>query len=99
MNIYTGKFTAPLAGTYQFIIQVFKSSNVYGLAGIVHKRINEPPKGIITIKDENKPNPATITGTAIIHMEVGEKVWAETYCMLNSLTDGIHFTGTLLSAD
>ena len=99
MDIDTGKFTAPLAGTYQFIIQVFKSSDVYGLAQIVHKRINEPHKGISTIKDENKPNPATITGTAIIHMEVGEKVWAETYCMLNSLTDGIHFTGTLLSAD
>ena len=99
MDIDTGKFTAPLAGTYQFIIQVFKSSNVYGLAQIVHKRINEPHKSISIIRDENKPNPATITGTAIIHLEVGQIVWAETYCMLNSLTDGIHFTGTLLSAD
>merc|ERR1712051_598902 len=37
MDITTGVFTAPLDGTYQFIIQVEKRSGYYGYVKIVHE--------------------------------------------------------------
>jgi len=95
LDINTGVFTAPETGTYQFIIQAAKqnSSGVYGEVKIVHEGTS-----ISFIGDTDASNSATITGTAIIPMELGQRVWAETQYDLYSYYDvHIHFTGVLLT--
>merc|ERR1711971_702214 len=93
MDIGTGVFTAQLAGTYQLMVQVAKDSNVYG-----DVRIQLDGTTVSYIEDWDKPNRATITGTAIIEMQPGQKVWAETYRNLYSNSNGyIHFTGVLIT--
>merc|ERR1711971_60185 len=93
MDIGTGVFTAQLAGTYQLMVQVAKDSNVYG-----DVRIKLDGTTVSYIEDWDKPNRATITGTAIIEMQPGQKVWAETYRNLYSNSNGyIHFTGVLIT--
>jgi len=93
MDIDTGVFTAPETGTYQFIIQVVKDFYVDGYVKIVHEGTS-----ISWIYDNDNSNTATITGTAIIPMEVGQRVWVETYNDLRSIPDVmIHFTGVLLT--
>jgi len=92
MSTSTGMFTAPLAGTYQFFIQVLKY-NVYGAVQIVVDGTT-----VSRIDDNDKPHGATITGTAIIEMQPGQKAWAETYNTLESNSNGyIHFTGVLIT--
>jgi len=94
MDINTGVFTAPETGTYQFIIQVEKYSGVSGRVKIVHEGTS-----ISFIYDDDNSNGATITGTAIIPMEVGQRVWVETQEHLYSTSDvWIHFTGLLLTS-
>ena len=94
MDINNGVFTAPLAGTYQFIIQVAKSFSVEAELTIVHDGTI-----ISWIADMDKPNGATLTGTAIVSMEIGQKVWVETKYLLLSGLPAIQFTGALLSAN
>merc|ERR1712129_526941 len=92
MSTSTGVFTAPLAGTYQFIIQVRRWS---GLSCYVEMKLEG--NTVSYIEDNNKPNALTITGTAIIDMQPGQKAWAETYNKLYSTSSDpmIHFTGVL----
>jgi len=93
MDKETGVFTAPLAGTYQFFIQTYKPFSVYGWVRIVVDGTT-----VSYIYDGNQSNRATITGTAIIEMQPGQKVWAETYYKIFSNSDGyIHFTGVLIT--
>jgi len=93
MDIGTGVFTAPLAGTYQFILQVDKPT---GVVGVVF--INFDGTLISTIADNNSSNGATSTGTAIIEMQPGQKVWTETISKLFSNYGAqVHFTGVLIT--
>jgi len=95
MDIDTGVFTAPLAGTYQFIIQTMKDPYVIG-----HVRILMDGTIVSFIADNDTSNTATITGTAIVDMQPGQKVWAETR---NKLISGgwahTHFTGVLITPE
>jgi len=93
MDKGTGVFTAPLAGTYQFFIQVWKTSDTEGRVKIVVDGTT-----VSWIGDFEEPKGATITGTAIIEMQLGQKVWAETKYRLFSDSDRmIHFTGVLIT--
>jgi len=94
MDVGTGVFTAPLAGTYQFFIQAYKYSNVEG-------RVQIMVDGTIVsrISDNDQPNSATMTGTAIIEMQSGQKAWAETkFHIWSSPTyPSIKFIGVLIT--
>jgi len=93
LDIGTGMFTAPMAGTYQFIIQVTKFADVRG-----DVRIQLDGTTVSYILDRDTPNRATITGTAIIEMQPGQKAWADTNFKLFSSSDGeIQFTGVLIT--
>jgi len=95
MDINTGVFTAPETGTYQFIIQAAKQNagGQYGNVMIVHEGTS-----ISYIFDSDTSHSATITGTAIIPMELGQRVWVETqYDLYSSSSVWIHFTGVLLT--
>jgi len=94
MSTSTGKFTAPLAGTYQFFLQAYKYPGVDG-----EVRIRLDGTTVSYISDRDEPNAATITGTAIIELQPGQKVWAETFEKLisSSSSPRIHFTGVLIT--
>jgi len=101
MDVGTGVFTAPLAGTYQFILQVFKFSDVDGNDS-GHVKIVLDGTTVSSIVDGDTPNDSshytTITGTAIVEMQPGQKAWAETFYNLNSGSNGyIHFTGVFIT--
>jgi len=95
MNAGTGIFEAPLAGTYQFFIQVLSASGVDGEVKIM---LDGNTMNRYVDWDQSSGG-ATITGTAIIKMEPGQKVWAETWKRLESYPSGlhIHFTGVLIT--
>jgi len=94
MDINTGVFTAPETGTYQFIIQVEKYYSAACDVKIVHEGTS-----ISYIWNDDTSISSTITGTAIIPMEVGQRVWVETFQDLISGFDvWIHFTGVLLTS-
>jgi len=93
MNKGTGVFTAPLAGTYQFFIQVWKWSSVDGNVKIVLDGTT-----VSRIYDGDDSHYTTLTGTAIIEMQPGQKAWAETYNKLEGYSDGrTHFSGVLIT--
>jgi len=98
MDVGTGVFTAPLAGTYQFIIQVCTFS---GGSGAV--RLEMDGTIVSFIYDGDVLNTGvyrgTITGTAIVDMQPGQKVSAETVRTLygDSSYSPIHFTGVLIT--
>jgi len=93
MNKGTGVFTAPLAGTYQFIIQAYKYSSSYG-----NVRIVVDGTTVSTIYDSDDSHYRTLTGTAIIEMQPGQKAWAETFNELQGYYDGrTHFSGVLIT--
>lgn len=97
MDIGTGVFTASMAGTYQFVIQVMKDNDV---DGYVKMKMDGSTISVIYNGDADVPNRATITGTAVITVNPGQKVWAETYHRLDSNPDGlIHFTGVLITPE
>jgi len=93
MDVGTGVFTAPLAGTYQFIIQVNADYTAYGAVKIVVDGTT-----VSFIYDSDSSHYTTITGTAVVEMQPGQKVWAETHYKVGSSSDGyIHFTGVLIT--
>merc|ERR1711971_979371 len=94
MSVSTGVFTAPLAGIYQFFIQVYKDYGVVGQVIIVFEGTT-----VSLIRDADTSYKASITGTAIVEMQPGQKVWAETnYKIFSSSTyPAIHFTGVLIT--
>merc|ERR1712037_283278 len=93
MDVGTGVFTAPLAGTYQFILQAFKDVDVDAFV-----RLLVDGTTVSKIVDRDEANAATITGTLIVELQPGQKVWADTYDKLVSSSDGlIHFTGVLIT--
>jgi len=103
MDIGTGVFTASMAGTYQFIISVMKDNDVDayvkikmdGSGGFDGNTISGIYQG-----DGDTPNRATITGTAVITVNPGQKVWVETNERVYSNLDGlIRFTGVLITPE
>jgi len=102
MDVGTGVFTAPLAGTYQFIIQAYKFPGTYCALRITRDGgVWGFGTTISRIDDNDKSNGATSGGTAIIEMQPGQKVWAMTAYKLQSWVTGesglIHFTGVLIT--
>merc|ERR1712021_28356 len=69
MDIGTGMFTAPLAGTYQFIIQVAKDKGTCGDVRILLD--GQFMSNIVDCNHSNYESFATITGTTIITMQPG----------------------------
>merc|ERR1719491_1420363 len=61
MDVGTGVFTAPLAGTYQFIIQAYKYSGVDGRVKIVVDGTRIDGTTVSDITDRDTPNEATLT--------------------------------------
>jgi len=98
MDIGTGVFTAQLAGTYQFMIQVAKE---VGVDGEVQILLDGNTPAISYITDRDQTYSATITGTAIVKMQPGQMVRAETRFDLYSYSGNprIHFTGVLITPD
>jgi len=95
IDIGTGVFTAPLAGTYQFIIQAMKDPYVRG-----HVRILMEGTVVSFIADDDTSYETTITGTAIVDMQPGQKVWAETlYTLISGGWAHTHFTGVLITQE
>jgi len=94
MSVSTGMFTAPLAGTYQFFLQVWKDYSVSGDVKIVVDGTT-----VSSIYDSDSSHYTTLTCTAIVEMQPGQKVWAETYSQLHSSSTypAIHFTGVLIT--
>jgi len=95
MDIGTGMFTAPLAGTYQFIIQVAKDKGVCGDVRILLD--GKEMSWLIDCGATDNSNMATITGTVITKMQPGQKVWAKTFANLRWFS--IHFTGVLITPE
>jgi len=94
MDIGTGVFTAPLAGTYQFIIQAMKAPGVKADVKILMEGAE------VSFIDDDTLDQSTITGTAIVDMQPGQKVWAETlYKLISGGWAHIHFTGVLITAE
>jgi len=95
LNTGTGIFTAPLAGTYQFLLQVYKASGVPGQVSILLDG-----QTISYIQDRlDLANSATITGTAIVKLQPGQKVWAESAYNLWAADGRNHFTGVLITPE
>jgi len=94
INIETGMFEAPFAGTYQFTLQVLKASLVDAFVELV---LDGTTLSTI-IDNDNEYDGSTITGTAIITMEAGQKVWGKTARTLYGNSNiYIHFTGVLIT--
>jgi len=96
LNIEYGFFSAPIEGAYQFSMMALPDSDAYGCylqmlhnGVIVSKAFNE---------DTGDLARATVTGNAILYLQVGDQVWVETYLSLYSgaFDPMTHFIGSLL---
>jgi len=93
LNSGSGKFTAPLAGTYQFIIQARKYKTVKGALRMI---LMDGSTISYDIRDEDDSAIyRTMTGTTIITMQPGQTAWAQTYNTIHYVT----FTGVLINPE
>ncbi|CAC5405652.1 unnamed protein product [Mytilus coruscus] len=94
----TGKFTAPQAGTYLFILQICPEDNHSVLMTL---RANNDKFGILNQKNNHDDGPCTST-SAITVLSEGEEVWV--YCesassgdsVWNANENGNSFSGVLI---
>lgn len=88
----TGIFTCPMAGIYQFNYQGWKPQ---GSDGSMRLSLNGVPISYSGNSDDE--NNASIFGTAIIELVIGDKVWVDTLHKLDSNEVVFtHFTGVMI---
>lgn len=95
LDTATGIFTAPIKGTYQFSMMAIEGNGAYKCY------LQLKHNGVIVSKAFNNvvtQRRATVTGHAILYLQVGDKVWVETYLSVYSGSSDpmTHFIGSLL---
>lgn len=102
INSVTGIFSAPIEGAYQFSMMAIAAKKDEFTAERCYLQMLH--NGVIISKafNENEDSlRATVTGNAILYLQVGDQVWVETYLSLfaNDANPMIHFIGSLLHPD
>lgn len=95
----SGKFTAPVNGTYMFGAQVCSRGGKYGIFQVA---VDTKENVILAISDYEKQTATTSTsGTSVAFLTVGQKVWVQNQYSSSGLHDHDsqcwnQFTGTLI---
>ena len=84
---FTGVFTVPVGGTYGFIYNVRMGCHTSTTVGPFEIIKNDVAEGVVFIDDQGCTSQVTVTGTVIIHANLGDKVYIRTHPTY-SLTDG-----------
>jgi len=95
MDIYTGIFTAPYSGVFEFMFQGFKNNAGDGNLAIMQLKKN----GVGMSYSRGYALEVNLFGTAILNLVVGDEVWVETATNLYSTNTqaAIRFTGKMLN--
>ncbi|XP_067668731.1 multimerin-2-like [Haliotis asinina] len=96
-NSTTGRFTAPVSGTYMFWTQLElggKNTNMY--ASIMASRLILA-EGKVTFTDHNIDD-VDVSAVGVTHLNKGQEVWVEIYFSQHIYATS-YFGGVLLSAD
>jgi len=94
MDIYTGIFSAPYSGVFEFMFQGFKNNAGDGDIAIMQLTKN----GESVSYSRGLATEVNLFGTAILDLVVGDQVWVETAFNLYSTNTqaAIRFTGKML---
>ena len=76
---FTGVFTVPVGGTYGFTYNVRMGCHTNIAVGPFEIIKNDVAEGVVYIDDHDCSNQVTVTGTVIIHANLGDKVYIRTH--------------------
>ena len=87
---FTGVFTVPVGGTYGFTYNVRMGCHTSTIHGPFQIIKNDVVEGVVFIDGHGCTSQETVTGTVIIHANLGDKVYIRTHPTYSSIDGNVY---------